>query len=84
MKRFLVGFILGAAVGATIVVLVAPKTGEELKKAARAKWNAALEEGRNVASTQEKELWEEFRKRINAPDNGTTDARPNATDDTER
>lgn len=72
MTRFVFGFVFGAAVGASIIILVTPHSGEELMtimqeqfNTAQERLNAAIEAGQKQAESHEKELWQDFRERIN-------------------
>lgn len=66
MGRFLLGFIVGAAVSATAVILATPRSGVELRQGVTDALDAALAEGRAAAAAREQELWNEFRQRLEA------------------
>ncbi len=69
MKRFLVGFIIGASVGAAVVIVVTPHSGQELLRRLKARFDYAVEEGIKVYDRYEADLWSEFYARIH-PDRG--------------
>jgi gas vesicle protein len=54
------GLILGAAVGAGVVLLLAPRSGEETRQAVRDQIDAILAEGQQAAETRRLELSERF------------------------
>lgn len=73
--RFVVGFLVGAALGAVAVAVLTPRSGEETRmglavnlSGARGtisnKLKSAIEAGKRAASSREQELWSEYRKRI--------------------
>lgn len=64
MKRFVVGFFMGAAVGASIIVLVTPRSATEMLKSIQASLSTAIEAGQEAAKTHEKELWDEFHQKL--------------------
>jgi hypothetical protein len=73
MGRFFLGFAIGAAIGAAVVLLNggsdAPEGGEHMGlrgpvEGVRSKLSAALEAGRAAASAREQELMAEFRSRL--------------------
>ena len=66
MLRFVVGFGIGAAVGAAVVVFTAPRAGPGLRRVIGETLQAALEVGRESSEAQEQALWAEFRKRLEA------------------
>jgi gas vesicle protein len=65
MGRFLIGFVVGAAIGATAVVLLSPRSGEQNRTDLSEQFNQALEIGRQAAAAHEQELWQRFRAQIN-------------------
>jgi gas vesicle protein len=67
MGRFVIGFVVGAAVGATVVILITPRSGEELIKFAKAKFDAAVVVGKESAAQYEQQMWQEFHKRVGKP-----------------
>lgn len=75
--RFVVGFLIGAAIGVAAAVALAPKPGDESRAAlnlnvgaARAslsgRWQQALEVGRRATAAAEQELWAQYRQRVAA------------------
>lgn len=66
MVRFLLGFAAGAAVGAAIVIVSAPRSGAVLRQGISNLFADAFEAGRQAAIAREQELWDEFHKRLKA------------------
>ncbi len=64
---FIGGAALGAAVGAGIILLSTPKSGEEARETIRDRWREALEIGKRAAREREQELWADFNTRVKAP-----------------
>ena len=54
------GLILGVAVGAGIVLLLAPKSGDETRQAIRDHFDSILAEGQEAAEMRRLELSERF------------------------
>jgi gas vesicle protein len=73
--RFMIGFLIGAALGAIAVSLLSPKSGAESRLGLTAnlgtarsslteRVRAAISAGQRAASTREQELWTEYRQRL--------------------
>lgn len=73
MIRFLMGFVVGSAVGATAVVLVTPWSGAELVASVQKSVTTAISAGQEAARTHEEQMWVEFRERMER-NNGTEQA----------
>lgn len=58
--RFTGGFLLGAALGAGAVLLLAPRSGEETKQMIQAHVQGILDEGRAAAEVRRQELTAQF------------------------
>ena len=58
--RFAVGLLLGAVVGAGLVVLLAPQSGEELRQRVQDRFEAVMEEGQRAAEDRRVELMTQF------------------------
>ena len=80
--KFVLGFLIGTAIGVTAVNLLVQKTTEESRAklalnigAARTRVSdrlrSAVEAGKRAAAAAEQELWEECRKRIAGTDSNT-------------
>lgn len=54
------GFLLGAAVGAGLVLLLAPRSGDETRQLIRERIDLVLEEGRRAAEERRRELSMQF------------------------
>lgn len=63
-KYFLIGFAIGASIGATIVLLSTPQSGKALRAAITAHVREAIREGKKAAVLREQQLWEEFRSHL--------------------
>lgn len=66
---FVGGVVLGAAVGAGIIMFSTPKSGNETRESLKARWNGALALGKQAAREREQELWADFNTRVKAPAN---------------
>lgn len=64
---FIGGAVVGAAIGAGVIMFSAPKSGEETRGSLRERWNAALAQGKQAAREREQELWADFNTRVKAP-----------------
>ncbi|NNJ12412.1 hypothetical protein EKD04_018965 [Chloroflexales bacterium ZM16-3] len=75
--RFVLGFLVGAAIGAAAVSVLVSKPGEESRAnltanitVARAsltdRWHKAVDAGKRATAAAEQELWAEYRKRVAA------------------
>lgn len=62
--RFLLGLLLGGAVGVGAVILLMPRSGAQNRQSLGVRMNAALAAARKAASAREQELWIDFRKRL--------------------
>lgn len=70
MKDFLSfvgGAVLGAAIGAGVIMFSTPKSGAETRESLKERWNGALALGRQAAREREQELWADFNTRVKAP-----------------
>ena len=54
--RFLVGFLIGMAIGVVVVLLTTPRSGSDLQQGARARMNKILAEGRRAREMRRAEL----------------------------
>ncbi len=64
---FVGGALLGAAIGAGVVIFAAPKSGNETRQDLSTRWNGALTQGKQAAKRREEEMWAEFNTRVKAP-----------------
>lgn len=75
MGRFLLGFVIGTAIGAASVVLTAPRSGsatrqgirgtlEDSRDGLRQVMNDTLDVARKAGAARERELWDDFRARL--------------------
>jgi gas vesicle protein len=62
VTNFLVGAILGAMVGATVAILLAPASGEELRNQMQARANQMQIEVKEAAATRRAELEKQLEK----------------------
>jgi gas vesicle protein len=60
MLRTLTGLVLGVAVGVGLVLLLTPRSGNELRRLIRERFEFVLEEGRRAAETRQRELETQF------------------------
>ncbi|WP_026369783.1 YtxH domain-containing protein [Kallotenue papyrolyticum] len=64
---FLGGALIGAALGAGVVLFSTPQPGPVTRASIKQRWQAALETGKQAARQREQELWAEFNTRVKAP-----------------
>jgi gas vesicle protein len=57
---FIGGFVLGALVGGTVAMMMAPRSGAETQAALRARVDEVVEEGRRAAAERRAELEAQF------------------------
>lgn len=78
--KFVIGFLVGAAIGAAAISMLVPKAGEETRVALNVdvaalrtnlteRLRLAVETGKRAAASAEQELWAQYRQRI-APSGG--------------
>jgi gas vesicle protein len=60
MVDFIGGFVLGALVGGTVAMMLAPRSGAETQAALRARVDEVVEEGRRAAAERRAELEAQF------------------------
>ena len=71
MARFLLGFAIGAAIGAVAVVVTAPRSGSETRAGIRGLLADTLDVARQASAAHEQEMWVDFRARLANKDAGT-------------
>jgi gas vesicle protein len=54
--RFMMGFLIGMIIGAAVVLLTTPQSGDDLQKVARTRFDELLAEGRKAATLRRAEL----------------------------
>lgn len=64
MRPFLLGFVIGVAIGAAAVIIGAPRSGPAQRASISDFWTSLLETARHAAAEREQELWAEFRQRL--------------------
>jgi len=57
---WLIGLSIGAAIGAVIIMIFVPETGEQITNRIKEGFEGAMEEARKAAATRRKELEEEL------------------------
>ncbi len=67
LVSFIGGALLGAVIGAGVVMFTTPKTGDETRRDISDRWQIALEQGRRTANEREQQLWADFNTRVKAP-----------------
>ena len=65
--NFLAGALCGAVVGATVALLLAPESGEELRHDVVARWEEALSEARQAMEDTRQELQAQFEQMQQPP-----------------
>jgi len=63
MLRIAAGFLLGAMIGAAVVLLFAPRSGADTQQLIRERVQAVLDEGRQAAEARRQELRAQFEAR---------------------
>lgn len=64
MGRFLLGFAIGAALGAAAVIFTSPRSGPALRQGIVDTLQGAIEAARQASQSQERALWSDFRARL--------------------
>ena len=64
MGRFLLGFVIGAAIGAAAVILSAPRSGSATRQSIGDLIRGMLDSAQQASAARERELWSEFRTRL--------------------
>ncbi len=62
MGRFLLGFVVGAAIGAAVVIITSPRSGSEIRQHFTDLFNETLDVARKARDTHEQDLWTQFRE----------------------
>jgi gas vesicle protein len=82
MGRFLLGFTIGAAIGAAVVIFTTPRSGAGLRQSLGDTFKNALEAARQADAVEREARWAEYRQRlqgdVSAPPTAF-DYRPNRT-----
>ena len=68
MGRFLLGFVIGALIGAAAVIVSAPRSGSATRQGISNLIRGTLETARQASASREQELWKEFRARLEQKD----------------
>jgi len=64
MGRFLLGFVIGLALGAVAVIIIAPRSDSETRQGILGLLSDMLDVARRASAAREKELWGDFRARL--------------------
>lgn len=72
MFGFLIGIFIGALVGSTVALLLAPESGEKLRAELRARGEGLLADVREAADTRRAELTDRLQS-LRAPRGATTE-----------
>ncbi|GAC1520767.1 MAG: hypothetical protein NVS2B7_41070 [Herpetosiphon sp.] len=72
--NFVGGLVVGAAVGAGVIVFTTPRTGDETRSRLTGIWNNAVSTGKEAADAREAELWADFNTRVKEGDTAITKA----------
>jgi len=68
MGRFLLGFAIGAALGAAAVIFTAPRSGPALRRSIGDTVAGALDAARQATAAEERAMWSDFRARLDRPE----------------
>ncbi|HJZ49348.1 MAG TPA: YtxH domain-containing protein [Roseiflexaceae bacterium] len=66
MGRFLLGFLIGALIGAAVVIFSAPRSGSETLQGIRSLIDDTIETAKQASAAHEQELWAQYRARLSA------------------
>jgi gas vesicle protein len=61
------GALLGAAIGAGIVMFTTPQSGPQTRSSISSRFRSIMDEARSATKQREQELWSEFDVRVKAP-----------------
>ncbi len=64
MGRFLLGFVVGAAIGAAVVIVTSPRSGQATRQGIRNLIDDTLDVARHASAQHEQQMWGEFRARL--------------------
>jgi gas vesicle protein len=64
MGRFLLGFAIGALLGAAAVIFTAPRSGPALRRLIGNTLQGTLDAAREASTAYEQQLWSDFRARL--------------------
>jgi gas vesicle protein len=64
MGRFLLGFVIGAVIGAAAVIFTSPRSGPALRRLIGNTLQGALDTAREASAAHEQALWSDFRARL--------------------
>lgn len=64
MGRFLLGFVVGAAIGAAVVIVTSPRSGKATREGIRNLIDDTLDVARQASAQHERQMWGEFRARL--------------------
>ncbi len=64
MGRFLLGFVIGAALGAAAVIFTAPRSGPALRGGINDTVQGAIDAAKHATAARERALWSDFRSRL--------------------
>ncbi|NJK79655.1 MAG: YtxH domain-containing protein [Chloroflexaceae bacterium] len=70
MGKFLLGFVIGAGVGAAAVLLLTDQSGRVNQSNLNARIQKAMKAAEEATARQEQTMWSEFHKRIENRDKG--------------
>jgi gas vesicle protein len=68
MGRFLLGFLIGAAAGAAVIVFTAPRSGSALRQSLSTTLQDTLDVAKLAQEARENQMWQEFRQQIAPPE----------------
>ena len=64
MNRFIIGFAIGAAIGVAVVVLTAPRSGNDLRRNIGDTFSGVLKSAQAASAAREQVLWADFHARV--------------------
>jgi gas vesicle protein len=68
MGRFVRGFLIGAPIGAAIVLFVTPTSGRAVVQGISERITTAVEAGQLAAALHEQQMWDQLRRQLKRPE----------------
>jgi gas vesicle protein len=64
MGKFLLGFVIGAAIGAAAVIITAPRSGPATREGIRNLLDDTMDAARQARAQHEQNMWNQYRARL--------------------
>jgi gas vesicle protein len=76
MGRFLLGFVVGAAIGAAVVVITSPRSGRATREGIRNLIDDTIDVARQARADREQAMWSQFRARLKGEESENRSQKP--------